>query len=155
MYKSPIELITKPMYTEMINEQENYILQAIQEMGVNVDKEELLKALKYDRDQYNKGYEDAAKEFADKIDEIFLRYAFLHSHVDMARQDYIKAVDGTEIEMQSVWDVFTLKKYGIADYDEMNRLQTNIELIEKGRLLAELEKDFRLLVKETVGEQDV
>lgn len=95
---------------------------------------------------------EAYKEVEDKITELFSRYAFLHSHADMARQDYIKADDGTEIEMQSVWDVFTLKKYGIADYDEMNRLQTNIELIEKGRLLNELEKDFRLLVKELVGE---
>ena len=69
MYKSPIELITKPMYTEMINEQENYILQAIQEMGVNVDKEELLKALKYDREQYNKGYMDGVKEFAERLCE--------------------------------------------------------------------------------------
>ena len=91
---------------------------------------------------------EAIKEFAEKIDQLFYRYAPLRSHADMARKDYIKADDGTEIEMQSVWDVFTLKKYGIAEYEEMNRLQTNIELIEKGRLLAELKKDFRLLVKE-------
>lgn len=97
---------------------------------------------------------EAYKEVEDKIAELFLRYAFLHSHADMARQDYLKAVDGTKIEMQSVWDVFTLKKYGIANYDEMNRLQTNIELIEKGRFLAELKKDFRLLVKELVGENN-
>ena len=153
MYEPPIELIVKDTYQKILEQREENIFKVILETGVNVDKEELLKALKYDREQYNKGYMDAAKEFADKIDEIFLRYAFLHSHVDMARQDYIKAVDGTEIEMQSVWDVFTLKKYGIADYDEMNRLQTNIELIEKGRLLAELEKDFRLLAKE-MGVED-
>ena len=91
---------------------------------------------------------EAIKEFAEKIDQLFYRYAHLHSHADMARKDYIKADDGTEIEMQSVWDVFTLKKYGIAEYEEMNRLQTNIELIEKGKLLAELQKDFKLLVKE-------
>lgn len=30
--------------------------------GVNVDKEELLKALKYDREQYEKGYRDAKAE---------------------------------------------------------------------------------------------
>ena len=91
---------------------------------------------------------EAYREFAEKITEVFMRYAHLHSHADCARKDYIKADDGTEIEMQSVWDVFTLKKYGIAEYEEMNRLQNNIELIEKGRLLTELEKDFRLLAKE-------
>ena len=51
---------------------------------------------------------EAVTEFADKISEIFLRYEFLHSHADCARKDYIKADDGTKIEMQSVWDVFTL-----------------------------------------------
>lgn len=97
---------------------------------------------------------EAIKEFAEKIDQLFYRYAHILSHADCARKDYIEADDGTEIEMQSVWDVFTLKKYGIAEYEEMNRLQTNIELIEKGRLLAELKKDLRLLVKElTEGNQ--
>ena len=32
--------------------------------------------------------------------------------------------------------------------DEFERQQNNIELIEKDRLLTELEKDFRLLAKE-------
>ena len=96
---------------------------------------------------------EAIKGFAEKIDEVFLRYSHLHSHADCAKKDYIKTDDGTEIEMQSVWDVFTLKKYGIAEYDEMNRLQSNIELIEKERLLTELEKDFRLLKKEMVGDE--
>ncbi len=103
------------------------------------------------------GYEDALvertkseaiKEFAEKINEVFLRYAHLHSHAEGARKDYIETVDGKEIEMQSVWDVITLQMNGMAEYEEMSRLQKNIELIEKGRLLAELEKDFRLLVKE-------
>ena len=91
---------------------------------------------------------EAYREFGEKITETFLQYAHLHSHADCARKDYIKAADGTEIEMQSVWDAFTLEKYGMAVYEVMNRLQTNIELIEKDRLLTELEKDFRLLVKE-------
>ncbi len=91
---------------------------------------------------------EAYREFGEKITETFLRYAHLHSHADCARKDYIKAADGTEIEMQSVWDAFTLEKYGMAVYEDMNRLQTNIELIEKDRLLTELEKDSRLRVKE-------
>ena len=91
---------------------------------------------------------EAYREFAEKITEVFLRYAHLHSHADCAKKDYIEAGDGTQIEMQSVWDVFSLKKYGIAEYEEMNRLQKNIEIIDKERLLTELEKDFRLLAKE-------
>ena len=58
MYESPIELITSQVYHSIIEQQENQVYQAIQNVGVNVDKEELLKALKYDREQYQKGYND-------------------------------------------------------------------------------------------------
>lgn len=40
---------------------DNVLLKGIIDLGIKVDKEELLKALKYDRDQYNKGYEDGYK----------------------------------------------------------------------------------------------
>ena len=95
---------------------------------------------------------EAIKELSEKITEIFMRYEHLHSYAEEARKDYIETVGGTEIEMQSVWDVITLQKNGMAEYEEMGRLQKNIEIIEKERLLTELEKDFRLLVKEMVGE---
>ena len=95
---------------------------------------------------------DAIKELGEKVTEVFMRYAHLHTYADAARKDYIETVDGKEIEMQSVWDVFSLKKYEMAEYEEMSRLQKNIETIEKERLLTELEKDFRLLVKEMAGE---
>ena len=97
----------------------------------------------------------AIKEFAEKITEIFMQYAHLHSYAESARKDFIEAADGAEIEMQSVWDVFTLKKYEMSEYEEMNRLQKNIEIIEKERLLTELENDFRLLVKEMGGDKNV
>lgn len=54
-YQSPIEMIQGEMRMYMDGE----ILKAVQDVGVNVDKDELLKALAYDRDQYNKGYHDA------------------------------------------------------------------------------------------------
>ena len=91
---------------------------------------------------------EAYKEFAEKITEIFKLYSHLHSRADEARKDYIITADGTEIEMQSVWDVLTLKKNEMVEFDEMNTLQDNIESIAKERLLTELEKDFRLLAKE-------
>ena len=100
---------------------------------------------------YKNGYEAGVKEFAERITEVFLRYAHLHSYAEGARKDYIETVDGKEIEMQSVWDVITLRVNGIAEYEEMSRLQKNIETIEKERLLTELEKDFRLLAKELTG----
>lgn len=52
-YQSPIEMIA----TEMQTKYEDDCVSVCQSYGFNVDKEELKKALEYDRDQYNKGYE--------------------------------------------------------------------------------------------------
>lgn len=57
MYKSPIEI----MQTEMQVQMDNGVLKAVQDVGIHVDKAELLKALAYDRKQYQKGYADGRK----------------------------------------------------------------------------------------------
>lgn len=54
-YKSPIEII----YGEMTHKLENEVFTAVQNIGINVDKDELIRALAYDRDQYHTGYSDA------------------------------------------------------------------------------------------------
>ncbi len=53
-YESPIKVIQEQLTLKM----EDDILKAIQKYNIEVDKEELLKALAYDRDQYMKGYEE-------------------------------------------------------------------------------------------------
>ena len=58
MYKSPIDIIYGQMQTQM----EGDILRAVQSYGINVDKEELIRALQYDRDQYHKGYADGRRD---------------------------------------------------------------------------------------------
>ena len=50
--------IVKIFETERQLVYENEVLKAVWNIGVDVNKEELLKALKYDRDQYNEGYQD-------------------------------------------------------------------------------------------------
>lgn len=54
MYKSPIELIYQG--TEM--QIERGILRAVHKQDINVDRAELIRALQYDRSQYEKGYQD-------------------------------------------------------------------------------------------------
>ena len=54
MYKSPIEIIIGQMKTIY----EDGIFRAIQNVGINVDREELLKALEYDRGQFEKGWKE-------------------------------------------------------------------------------------------------
>lgn len=73
-YNSPITLLQGQFETKI----ENDVMTAIQRYGIDVNKEELLKALAYDRHQYEEGYkngyqagyEKAKKDFADMI----LRY---------------------------------------------------------------------------------
>lgn len=54
MYKSPIEVIHEQIRVQVDDE----IFRAIQNVGINADKKELLKALEYDRGQYDKGWEE-------------------------------------------------------------------------------------------------
>lgn len=59
MYESPINQILGEMQITY----ENECLKAVQSVGFDVNKEELAKALMYDRNQYEKGYADAIQEF--------------------------------------------------------------------------------------------
>lgn len=97
---------------------------------------------------------EAYKEFADKVDEILKRYAHLHKYADKARSSKEEYADGTPMEMVSVWEVLSLKKWEMCDYETMNTLEDNIETIAKERVLTELEKDLRLLKKELVGDNN-
>lgn len=53
-YQSPIQQYISDMTMKM----ENDVCTAVQNVGIYVDKEELIKALRYDRQQYDKGYAD-------------------------------------------------------------------------------------------------
>lgn len=56
-YESPITMIMHEVETKI----ENDCVMAVQKYGFDVDADELWKALKYDRQQYLKGYEDARR----------------------------------------------------------------------------------------------
>ena len=62
MYESPIELTTNKIMSNISKQLDNDILQAVMETSIKVDKDELIRALQYDRNQYEKGYEDGYKE---------------------------------------------------------------------------------------------
>lgn len=67
MYESPINQILGELQMHL----EGETLKAVQNVGIDVNKEELIKALQYDRGQYEKGYKDgcekAIDEFAERI----------------------------------------------------------------------------------------
>ncbi len=60
-YESPIELIVGQMRLEHEKRVEGEVIKAVQEVGVIVNKDELIKALRYDREQYKKGFADGCK----------------------------------------------------------------------------------------------
>lgn len=63
MYESPIEKIYGDIESQIIKQDEEHMMYTVnQAIGYEVDKDELLKALQYDRGQYQKGYQDAKSE---------------------------------------------------------------------------------------------
>lgn len=58
MYKSPIQILTEEPQFDIDGE----ICRCVQNMGIEVDKVELERALHYDRGQYEKGYNDRDAE---------------------------------------------------------------------------------------------
>ena len=51
VYDSPVKIIQKEIATQL----DDKIMKCIQEYGIDVNKEELIKALNYDRDQFEAG----------------------------------------------------------------------------------------------------
>ena len=66
-YQSPIEVIIGQMRFEQEKRLEGEVFKAIQDVGVTVDKDELIKALQYDRDQYCRGFTDGCRGDIDKM----------------------------------------------------------------------------------------
>lgn len=63
MYESPITLNITDISSQIVQAQDGRLMYEVQQaIGYEVDKEELIKALRYDREQYQKGYEDGRKE---------------------------------------------------------------------------------------------
>lgn len=83
MYESPITQMIDDITTEMIHQQEDAIMVQIkQSVGYAIDKDELVKALQNDRNQYEKGFNDCMK----LIDEIKAEINYVGAHSDYGMQ---------------------------------------------------------------------
>lgn len=60
-YISPIQRIAKDVQYRIEEREGEILMKAVHNVGFDVDKHELMKALAYDREQYEKGYADAMK----------------------------------------------------------------------------------------------
>ena len=111
MYESPIRMIADQMSTQM----EDDCVSVVQHYGFDVDKEELAKALAYDRDQYDKGFKDArtvpvvVHNVNNDIDTI--GNTELHGYLDKSR-NLLFLVPGitTEFAEQMGWVIEEVKE---------------------------------------------
>lgn len=89
-YDSPIRMIVGEMETKM----EADTMSVIQRYGIDVDKEELIKALNYDRQQYDVGYKDGYnKGFQVAIEMIKQNIDKVIGEVlEKQRKDYTQAI---------------------------------------------------------------
>ena len=58
MYESPIQMISEDIIKDIVKKQDGVLLEAVHRVGFDVNKEELEKALLYDRNQWERGYVD-------------------------------------------------------------------------------------------------
>ena len=73
-YVPPIKMVMG----DLMARAEDSCVKYCQQVGFDVDKEELTKALQYDRGQYDKGFDDGVKyarrELAESLEEILVNY---------------------------------------------------------------------------------
>lgn len=58
MYESPIQMISEDIIKDIVRKQDECLMEAVHRVGFNIDKDELEKALLYDRNQWERGYVD-------------------------------------------------------------------------------------------------
>ena len=61
MWESPIQMITDDIIKDLVQKQDEWLVEAVHRVGFNIDKDELVKALAYDRHQYEQGYSDGRR----------------------------------------------------------------------------------------------
>ena len=70
-YEAPIEINIEEDFPDpgamAVSQIENMMWSAVLKVGITVDKEELIKALRYDRGQYEKGYHDGIHDSAGEL----------------------------------------------------------------------------------------
>lgn len=69
MYEAPIHLIFDDIKIQLDKNVEDCVYSAVQNVGVNVDREELVKALNNDRGQYQIGFHDGQVEALKSLHE--------------------------------------------------------------------------------------
>ena len=106
MWESPINVmeIQDSFVSEIKEKTEEMVFTEIKRIGIEVDKEEMIKALMYDRNRYEKGYKDgynkAIDEFVEKL------------NTDV--ESFVAEVDGVKADLLT-FDYFSEFVFEVAD----------------------------------------
>lgn len=100
-YQSPIEIIYNQIQCDIDKQLEKNVIQAVQSYGINVDRDELIKALQYNRKQYEKGFEDAKKQFERPQGDL------------LSRDALIKWIDDSVSKYGHIYSTDTLNMWGL------------------------------------------
>ena len=101
-YESPIQILEstcdvkdalKQVAKDLNDQLETKTFSIIKEYGIVVDKDELIRALNYDREQYSKGYAEAIQTIREKC----LEHQDFHKGEDVVFKGWISVVDLDEI----------------------------------------------------------
>lgn len=96
MYESPISIFIDTVSTEIAKEADKVIAKELYKVIPTVDEKELIRALSYDRNQYEKGYRDGYDD--GKRDARCPHYNCDRHYCELICQQII-----TEIEEENEW----------------------------------------------------
>lgn len=100
-YESPITLIRKEVENAYNSWVEDNVFKMISSLDIKVDRDELIKALKYDRQQYERGYNEASLEFQNKALDAMSKVSLAVYNSD--NPQYKKAMEDALSIMKSAW----------------------------------------------------
>ena len=108
MYESPITIVTQKLRKAISERYDDYIMATVEEsLGCDVNKEELIKALNYDRNQYDKGFRDG--------------YGMEHIPSPITRGDLIRRMTDEELANEIYGWVLMYMPPHLRDYSEATR----------------------------------
>lgn len=73
-YSSPVNVWITEVQQDFQKQVDEQVYKEVINVGISVDKRELLKALEYDRKQYEKGFQDGVQSILKDINGVLIKY---------------------------------------------------------------------------------
>lgn len=126
MYESPINIteLTRGLQEQVQQDRDRKIIESIWECGIEVNKEELIKALKYDRDQYTKGYNDALDKIRAEVED----------HCGLARENHCRYCPYCN-NLMGIREILEIMRALGTNEKKTNKLKENVDDFKIGDIV--------------------